>query len=53
MPAISRKKSNPNQPSDEMENEEEEDDEDLEEDKRDPNTTDLQREILDEDSDDS
>ena len=51
MPAISRKKSNPNQPPDEIENEEEDDD--LEEDKRDPNITDIQGEILDEDSDDS
>lgn len=49
MPAISRKKSNPNGPDDEIENEEGEDN--LEEDEKDQ--TDGQREILDEDSDDS
>jgi len=52
MPAISRKKSNPNQPPDEIENEED-DDEMIEEGKRDQNASDIQREILDEDSDDS
>ena len=49
MPIISRKKSNPNQPPDELENDEEDY---IEEDKRDPNITDIQGEILDEDSDD-
>jgi len=41
MPVISRKKSNPNQPPDEIENEEGEEDDYMEEDKRDPNITDI------------